>query len=494
MPPKAIKGTRRTVKWRVFAIVAIAVAFPILLVANGHAATGGGGSVGGAVLYGINRTLLDSVAGNSNVTFAPSSGTVPYYVVSVNGSDGNPLGLIYLTTDVAPEWTYGFNSELGEITYITPNGTIRAVVTWSNEDSWGYLVTQKWLNNFVGRSVFDNLTVQVHPGGLPSYLRKDVEVMRGDMRDLEAVRCAVDEMEVIFHFAATVGVGQSMYEIARYMEVNTQGTANLLQALLDRKVNFEKLVVASSMSIYGEGQYRCAEHGEVAPPPRELSQLRAKQWETCCPVCGRELAPLPTTEDKPLQCTSIYALSKKDQEEMTLLFGRTYNLPVVALRYFNIYGTRQALSNPYTGVAAIFASRLLNGHAPMIFEDGRQQRDFVSVDDVVQANLLAMERSEADGTALNVGSGEAVTINDVAAVLARALGVHTPAEITGKYRAGDIRHCFADISRARRLLGYEPKHRFSEGVSELVGWLREQTAVDRVQEAALELSQYGLTA
>jgi dTDP-L-rhamnose 4-epimerase len=342
--------------------------------------------------------------------------------------------------------------------------------------------------------VFDNLDPQVHSNGWPAYLPAEVEVVRGDMRDLDAVRRAVRGMEVIYHLAAAVGVGQSMYEIAHYMESNTQGTANLLQALLDCKLQFEKLMVASSMSIYGEGQYRCPEHGETAAAPRGPAQLRAKDWELHCPACGGDMAPVATPETKPLQCTSIYALSKKDQEEMTLLFGRTYNVPVVALRYFNIYGTRQSLSNPYTGVAAIFASRLLNGNTPMIFEDGQQQRDFVSVHDVVRANLLAMERSQADGMALNIGSGEAVTVEGVARALSKSMAVEVAAEITGKYRAGDIRHCFADISAARRLLGYEPKLHFSQGVRELVAWLREQTAVDKVQQAARELDKYGLTA
>jgi dTDP-L-rhamnose 4-epimerase len=342
--------------------------------------------------------------------------------------------------------------------------------------------------------VFDNVDPQVHPNGLPAYLRPDVEMVRGDMRDPRAVRRALRGSEVIYHLAAAVGVGQSMYEIARYMESNTQGTANLLQTLLDDKLQFEKLIVASSMSIYGEGQYRCPEHGQMAPPPREPAQLRARIWELHCPACGAGMAPVATSESKPLQCTSIYALSKKDQEEMALLFGRTYNVPVVALRYFNIYGTRQSLSNPYTGAAAIFASRLLNGNSPMIFEDGRQQRDFVNVHDVVQANLLAMERSEADGMALNIGSGEALTIEGVACALSETMGARVPAEITGKYRAGDIRHCFADISAARRLLGYQPKFTFSQGVRELVAWLCEQTAVDKVQEAAQELDRYGLTA
>jgi dTDP-L-rhamnose 4-epimerase len=206
------------------------------------------------------------------------------------------------------------------------------------------------------------------------------------------------------------------------------------------------------------------------------------------------LKPAATSEEKPLQCTSIYALGKKDQEEMCLLYGGTYGLPVVALRYFNIYGTRQALSNPYTGVAAIFASRLLNGNAPMIYEDARQMRDFVSVHDVVQANLLAMERSEADGMALNIGSGEAITIEDVAKTLTQSLGLNVPAEITGKYRAGDIRHCFGDISLARKTLGYLPNYSFANGVTELVEWLRSQTAEDRVSDMQQQLNAFGLTA
>lgn len=342
--------------------------------------------------------------------------------------------------------------------------------------------------------IFDNLTPQVHHDGWPEYLPKDVELMRGDMRDPDAVARAVAGIDVIFHFAAAVGVGQSMYEISHYMGSNTQGTANLLQALLDTKLKLEKLIVASSMSIYGEGKYECGECGVVAPPPRSAEQLKAKQWEMLCPVCGRALKPIATDEAKPLQSTSIYALSKKDQEEMTLLFGRTYGLPVVALRYFNIYGTRQALSNPYTGVAAIFASRLLNRRAPMVFEDARQMRDFVSVHDVVRANLLAMRRSEGDGMALNIGSGHPITIDDVAQQLTRCLGVAIPAEITGKYRAGDIRHCFADISAAQSVLGYKPRDRFADGIVELVDWLRSQTAVDRAAQMVHELTAYGLTA
>lgn len=342
--------------------------------------------------------------------------------------------------------------------------------------------------------IFDNLTPQVHGRAMPDYLPAEAELLRGDMQDPSAVRRALEGVEVVFHMAAAVGVGQSMYEISHYMGTNTQGTAVLLQELLSRRSRAQKLIVASSMSIYGEGKYLCAQCGEMAPQLRSNEQLRTKQWEMPCQGCGETLTPIPTDESKPLQCSSIYALSKKDQEEMALLFGRTYGLPVVALRFFNIYGPRQALSNPYTGVAAIFASRLLNGNPPLVFEDGKQMRDFVSVQDIVQANLLAMERSGGDGMALNIGSGEPVSIREVAAALAEALQSEVPSELTEKYRAGDIRHCFADISAARAHLGYVPRVRFVDGIKNLARWLRLQQPRDRAAEAVAQLSNFGLTA
>jgi dTDP-L-rhamnose 4-epimerase len=342
--------------------------------------------------------------------------------------------------------------------------------------------------------IYDNLSEQVHPAGFPNYLSRDVEFIRGDIRDRARLRQLVADVDIVFHLAAAVGVGQSMYQVADYIETNTLGTANLLQAILDNKVRIEKLVVASSMSIYGEGEYNCPECGDTAPAMRSYLQLQSKQWEMLCGKCGRELAPVPTRETKPLHCGSIYALSKKDQEEMVLLFGRTYQLPVVALRYFNIFGTRQSLSNPYTGVVAIFASRLLNGNAPLVFEDGQQIRDFVNVRDVVQANVLAMQRPEADGMALNIGSGQPISIREIASELALTLAVNTPFEITGKYRAGDIRHCFADISLASRTLGYRPAVRFADGLKELVEWLATQEAEDRVNDALQRLQTHGLVA
>jgi dTDP-L-rhamnose 4-epimerase len=341
--------------------------------------------------------------------------------------------------------------------------------------------------------LYDNLSPQVHHGQEP-YIPEGAEFIHGDVRDLAKLSYAVKDADVIYHLAAAVGVGQSMYQVSEYTATNNLGIANLFQAILDTRAVPEKLVIASSMSIYGEGKYLCRECGAMAPQPRPLDQLKAKNWETICSDCGENLTPVPTPEDKPLQCTSIYALSKKDQEEMALLLGRTYQIPVVALRYFNIYGTRQSLSNPYTGVCAIFASRLMNRKSPVIFEDGQQMRDFVSVHDVVQANLLALENSRGDGKALNIGSGDPVTICEIADALARALDVQVPAEITGKCRAGDVRHCFADISQASRLLDYRPRMSLRQGVEELVSWLGSQPAKDSVDQAIQQLNVHGLVA
>jgi dTDP-L-rhamnose 4-epimerase len=343
--------------------------------------------------------------------------------------------------------------------------------------------------------VLDDLTPQVHPSGPPDYLSSEVELVRGDVRDPNLLKEVLRGVDRVYHFAATVGVGQSMYEISRYMSVNTLGTAELLQAILDAKSGVEKLVVASSMSIYGEGRYVCSECGRAAAPPvRPIAQLRAGEWELHCQACGGVLKPQPTAEDKPSEINSMYALSKRDQEELCLIYGRTYGLPVTALRFFNIYGTRQALSNPYTGVAAVFASRMLNGNAPLVFEDGEQMRDFVSVHDIVRANMLAMEHPESDGEVINIGCGKPITISRVAELLAEALGNDLKPVITQKFRAGDIRHCYADISKARRLLGYEPLVTHAEGFRELAIWLEGQEAEDRADTMLKELSAHGLTA
>lgn len=340
--------------------------------------------------------------------------------------------------------------------------------------------------------VLDALDAQVHPtGDRPDYLDPEVECVRGDVRDAAAVAKALDGIDAVYHLAAAVGVGQSMYEIERYTDINNRGTAVLLEALLRHRV--QRLVVASSMSIYGEGLYRGAERF-VSPPPRRLDQLKHAQWEVMTPE-GELLLPVPTPEEKEPMPESVYALSKYDQEKLCLLWGRAYDVPVVALRFFNVYGERQALSNPYTGVLAIFASRLLNDRPPQIFEDGQQRRDFVHVKDLARACLLAMEVPEARDQVFNVGGGESYTIAEIAERLGRVMGKeHLRPEITGRYRAGDIRHCFADLTRANSILGYAPRIPFDDGLAELATWLETQQGDDRTEAAARELVARGLVA
>jgi dTDP-L-rhamnose 4-epimerase len=339
---------------------------------------------------------------------------------------------------------------------------------------------------------FDNLSPQVHGPGArrPDYLAPEVELVVGDVRDAGALGGALADVDVIFHLAAIVGVGQSMYEVVRYTDVNTLGTATLMDLLRRRPV--EKLVVASSMSVYGEGMYRDGDGRQVSGPERTIERLRRGDWEPAS-ADGRPLFPIPTPEEKTCALPSVYALTKHDTERMALVLGRAYGIPTVALRFFNAYGPRQALSNPYTGVLAIFASRLLNQRPPLINEDGLQRRDFVSVRDVARACRLAMEREDADGVALNIGSGRSLSVLEVAERLAHVLGrPHIAPEITGKYRVGDVRHCFADVSRARQVLGYEPVVGFAEGVEELAGWLEHQGADDRVEDARAQLASLGL--
>jgi dTDP-L-rhamnose 4-epimerase len=338
----------------------------------------------------------------------------------------------------------------------------------------------------------DNLTAQVHGGaGRPAYLAGDVELQVGDVRDPRAVGRALAGVDAVVHLAARVGVGQSMYEIASYTDGNSGGTAVLLEALLDRPLR--RLVVASSMSIYGEGAYVTAAGEPAEATERGRAQLERHEWEPRA-ADGSELVPVPTPESKRPALSSIYALTKYEQERACLIFGAAYGLPTVALRLFNAYGTRQSLSNPYTGVLAIFASRLLNERPPLVYEDGQQRRDFVSVKDVAAAICLALERDEAAGHAINVGSGRSVTVDEVGRKLAATVGKEDLVpEVTGKFRAGDIRHCFADIALAQELLGFEPQVELEDGMAEIAGWLEGQVADDRVEAAGAELAQRGLT-
>jgi dTDP-L-rhamnose 4-epimerase len=338
----------------------------------------------------------------------------------------------------------------------------------------------------------DNLSEQVHGPGRkrPKYLDPQVELQIGDIRNAADVRRALEGIDAVYHLVASVGVGQSMYQIHDYTSVNNLGTAVLLEALMQKPVG--RLVVASSMSIYGEGLYRAADGTTRLATERSIQQLKKGDWQVR-DENGEELTPIPTPETKQPNLASIYALNKFDQERMCLMIGRAYNIPAVALRFFNVYGPHQALTNPYTGVLAIFASSLLNDKPPVIFEDGYQQRDFVSVYDIARALRLALESPKAAGYAFNIGSGRRYSIRSVAQRMASALGKdRIRPEITGKYRVGDIRHCFADITLAREMLGYKPQIALEEGLVDLAAWLEKQVVRGHAPDARAELALRGL--
>ena len=345
-----------------------------------------------------------------------------------------------------------------------------------------------------GVRVLDSLEPQVHGVGATRarHLPAGVELVHASVCDAAAVDRALAGVGSVVHLAAQVGVGQSMYAIVPYVDENVRGTAVLLDRLANGGHHVRRLVVASSMSIYGEGRYRCPSCGPVAPAPRPLAQLEARNWELLCPACGTITTPAPCDEDKPIAPTSVYAVTKRDQEDLCLCVGRAYGIGTVALRLFNVYGPRQALSNPYTGVGAIFSSRLLNGQRPLVFEDGRQSRDFVHVSDIVEAFCLALERPDVVDVALNVGTGRSTSVAALAEAIARSMGVALAPEIVGRFREGDIRHCVADVARIRRALGFSARMGLAKGVEDLVAWARQQRADDHVAQARDELERKGL--
>ncbi|MHA1733721.1 MAG: NAD-dependent epimerase/dehydratase family protein [Promethearchaeota archaeon] len=327
--------------------------------------------------------------------------------------------------------------------------------------------------------VLDSLDEQVHGkrDGPPDYLAKDARFTRGDVRDRETLRGAVvdDDIQVVFHLGASVGIGQSMYEVSKFIGVNALGTANLLDVLANENHAVEKVVVASSNTVYGEGLYECEACGPKEPPFRREDDLRAGRWELSCPDCGRQMAPIPTPETKAVNPTSIYAQSKYYQEQMSLLVGENYGIPTVALRFFNVYGERQALSNPYTGVCAIFSANLLNGNPPTIYEDGNQSRDLVYVKDICQGLVLAMEKTSADYEVFNVGTGRGTTIGKVARVLGEYINPDITPRVTGEFRKGDVRHCIADTKKIRDKLGYSPRYEFDTQVKGFIEWVKQNS-------------------
>lgn len=341
--------------------------------------------------------------------------------------------------------------------------------------------------------ILDDLLPQAHPTGEPRFAPKNAEFVRGDVRDRAAVDRALDGIDVVFHLAAMVGNGQSMYDIRRYTDVNVTGTATLVEAIVARGKPLERLVVSSSMVVYGDGAYRCATHGDGVETVRTEERLRAHSWEPICRECGTEVSPIATSESHRQAPTSTYGTSKRAQEELCLVLGRVHSIPTLALRYLNTFGSRQALSNPYTGVAAIMAARVRTGKPPLVFEDGAQLRDFVHVSDVVRANLAAAGAPRAAcGAAYNIGTGGSVPIVRIAETIVRELGGAVPPSVTGDFREGDIRHCFADVRAARDALGWSAQTSLEDGFQEFLTWVKTESPDDRTDAANAELRAKGL--
>lgn len=340
--------------------------------------------------------------------------------------------------------------------------------------------------------ILDNLEEQVHQGKKPKYLNKKAQFIKGDVRDYQTFKNAIREMDAIFHLAAAVGVAQSNYEINKYIYTNIMGTSNLLNLLVNTKHQVKKLIVAASNTGLGEGNYQCRKCGVVRPPIREEAQLTKKLWEPTCPNCARNLNPKPTPEQAVENPNSIYAITKKTQQDMCLMVGKLYNIPTVATRFFNVYGPRQSLSNPYTGVAAIFINRIKNDQPAPVYEDGKQSRDFISVHDVVRALIKTLKTDKVDYQMLNIGSGIPTPIKEIAETIAKLLGKPHLVKVNQEFRKNDIRHCFADISKAKGLFGWEPKVSLENGFKELIQWSIGEKAEDKFSKAQKELNQKGL--
>lgn len=359
----------------------------------------------------------------------------------------------------------------------------------------GSHLTDELIANGHGVTVLDLLHPQVHGEAqtIPDYLNPDVTLIKADVRDKNALQSALVDKTIVYHFASYTGVGQSMYQISEYMDVNVQGTAVLMELLSQQKQKIKRLILSSSRAVYGEGAYLCKQCGIVHPSARPLEQLRDARWEVECPQCGQEVTAIPTPESTTPDPHSIYAISKQNQEQVCLLLGETYDIPVVVLRYFNVYGPRQSLSNPYTGVISTFITRLINGRNLNIYEDGLESRDFVHVKDIVQACILAMQKEEAIGQIINVGTGDALTLFQIAQIITDKFDGPSPV-ITGQSRAGDIRHCYADLTQAQKLLGFSPKIKFSDGVDDLIAGLGAERLEDQSALAEEELIKRRLAA
>jgi dTDP-L-rhamnose 4-epimerase len=347
-------------------------------------------------------------------------------------------------------------------------------------------------------TVLDNMSKQIHGEDYKkSQLYKNIEgkvdFVLGDVQNKSDWEKALKNVDVIVHLAAETGTGQSMYEIEKYTDVNIKGTSIMLDILTNEKHNVKKIVVASSRAIYGEGKYICKEHGDVYPLAREEKYMSKGDFNVKCPICDKNVELTGTTEDSKIHPTSIYGFTKQGQEQMCMIVGKSIGIPVVAFRYQNVYGPGQSLKNPYTGILSIFSTRIKNRNSINIFEDGLESRDFVYIDDVVDATILGIEKDEANYESFNVGTGVAVDVITVANTLKEKYGIDIDITISGNYRLGDIRHNFADISKAKKLLGFEPKFVFKKGISNFTDWVNTQEVEkDNYNKSIEEMKKKGL--
>lgn len=356
----------------------------------------------------------------------------------------------------------------------------------------GSFLVDKLIKNGYKVRILDNLEEQVHQEKIPLYLNQNAEFIKGDVRDYKVLKNALTNIDAVFHLAAAVGVAQSNYQIKKYADTNIGGTSNLLDILVNENLKIKKIVTVSSMTGYGEGNYKCVNCGIVRPPLREELQLKKKDWNLYCPNCQRKVEAVATDEKALDFPNSVYGLSKKVQQDLTLLVGKIYKIPTVVLRGFNVYGPRQSLSNPYTGVTAIFISRLKNKQPLVIYEDGQQTRDFVSVHDMVEAFILALEKDHANNEVFNIGSGKGTTILEMARTLSSLLKESSIIKPNYKYRINDIRQCFADTSKVQSKLGWRSKVSLEEGLKELIEWSSKEKALDKFSQAQKELQKKGL--
>ncbi|MDI6806910.1 MAG: SDR family NAD(P)-dependent oxidoreductase [Candidatus Aenigmarchaeota archaeon] len=341
--------------------------------------------------------------------------------------------------------------------------------------------------------ILDNLEQQVHQEKIPDYLNPKAEFVQGNVTDSNTWKKVLKNVNTVIHLAALVSIGQSMYQPLRFLNINTLGTAKFYETLLTNpeiRRNVKKIIVASSKSIYGEGTYKCKTHGTIYPGLRPIEQLKRKDWEVHCPICNEYVKPIETTEEKPAQNLSVYALSKFDTERLALMYGNAFQIPTIVFRYFNVYGPRQSLSNPYTGVCAIFMSRIKNNNQPIIYEDGNQVRDFIYVEDVARANLVALESNKFIFDVFNVATGKPTSILEIARTLTEIYDSKVQPKVTEEFRVGDNRHDFADISKIKKVFGWEPKVKLKEGLEGLVKWSEEQEAMDKFMEAEAERRKY----